>query len=48
VDSWVGAGVAFGVPCETGYHHGFQLWDFLGSKNDNIALSFSIRLGWTF
>ena len=48
VDSWVGAGVAFGEPCETGYHHGFQLWDFLGSKNENIALSFSIRLGWTF
>lgn len=48
VDSWVGAGVAFGDPCETGYHHGFQLWDFLGSKNENIALSFSIRLGWIF
>ena len=48
VDSWFGAGVAFGEPCETGYHHGFQLWDFLGSKNENIALSFSIRLGWIF
>ena len=47
-DAWVGGGYAFGTPAETGYHHGFQLLDYFGLKNDNIALSFSIRLGWCF
>ena len=45
---WAGGGLAFGVPSETGYHHGFALWNFLGRRNDNIALSFSIRLGYCF
>ena len=44
-DAWVGAGYAFGTPAETGYHHGFQLWNWFNTRNDNIALSFSIRLG---
>ena len=44
-DAWVGAGYAFGTPAETGYHHGFQLWNWFNTKNDNIALSFSIRIG---
>lgn len=48
VDSWVGAGYAFGKPCDTGYHHGFQLWNWFNTKNENLALSFSIRLGWCF
>lgn len=46
VDGWVGGGYAFGTPSETGYHHGFQLWKWLGKRNDNIALSFSIRIGY--
>ena len=28
--------------------HGFALWNVLGTKNENIALSFSIRLGYCF
>ena len=48
VDAWVGGGYAFGTPAETGYHHGFALWNVMGTKNDNIALSFSIRLGFCF
>ena len=44
-DAWVGGGYALGTPAETGYHHGFQLWNWFNTKNDNIALSFSIRLG---
>ena len=44
-DAWVGAGYASGTPAETGYHHGFQLWNWFNTRNDNIALSFSIRLG---
>lgn len=46
LDGWVGGGYAFGKASETGYHHGFQLWDWLGKRNDNIALSFSIRIGY--
>lgn len=46
VDSWVGGGYAFGRASETGYMHGFQLWKWLGKRNDNIALSFSIRIGY--
>ena len=46
VDGWVGGGCAFGRAAETGYHHGFQLWKWLGKRNDNIALSFSIRIGY--
>lgn len=47
-DAWVGGGYAFGTPAETGYHHGFQLWKWLGCRNDNIALSFSIRIGYVW
>ena len=46
VDGWVGGGYAFGRASETGYHHGFQLWKWFGKRNDNIALSFSIRIGY--
>ena len=48
VDFWVGGGYAFGVPAETYYHHGFELWHFFNTENTNIALSFSIRLGFCF
>ena len=48
IDAWAGAGPAFGTPAETGYHHGFALWNVFGQRNDNIALSFSIRLGYCF
>lgn len=47
-DAWVGGGYAFGTPAETGYHHGFQLWNWFNTYNENIALSFSIRLGYLF
>lgn len=48
IDAWAGAGYALGTPAETGYHHGFALWNVFGTKNDNIALSFSIRIGVCF
>ena len=41
-DAWVGAGYCHGKMVETGYYHGFQTYDWL---HDNLALSFSIRLG---
>ena len=48
VDAWAGGGYAVGQAAETGYHHGFALWNVFGTRNDNIALSFSIRLGVCF
>lgn len=47
-DLWVGAGYAAGVPAETKYHHGFELWHWLGRENDHLALSFSLRIGFCF
>lgn len=47
-DFWVGAGYADGSYCDTYYHHGFQLWNWFGVYNPNIALSFSIRVGLCF
>lgn len=48
VDAWVGGGYAFGKSAETNYHHGFELWHWFGKQNQNIAMSFSIRLGVCF
>ena len=48
IDAWAGIGPALGTPAETGYHHGFALWNVFGTRSDNIALSFSIRLGVCF
>ena len=48
VDFWVGGGYAFGNPAETGYHHGFELWHWFGTYHPNVAMSFSIRLGFCF
>ena len=47
-DFWVGGGYAYGQESETGYHHGFELWHWFGAYNPNIAMSFSIRLGFCF
>ena len=47
-DAWVGGGYCFGTTAETGYYHGFQTFKWLGKHSDNIALSFSIRLGVLF
>ena len=47
-DAWVGAGYCAGKTAETGYYHGFQTFEWLGKHSDNIALSFSIRLGVLF
>ena len=48
VDAWLGGGYAVGKEADTGYHHGFEVWHWLGSYNPNVALSFSIRLGVCF
>lgn len=43
IDAWIGGGYAFGIPADTGYHHGFALWN-----GEHVALSFSIKLGICF
>ena len=48
IDGWVGGGYAFGTPAETGYQHGFQIWNWFDTYNENISLSFSIRIGVLF
>ena len=47
-DFWVGGGYALGTPAETNYHHGFELWHWFGKEYKNLAMSFSIRLGYCF
>ena len=47
-DFWFGGGYAFGTPAETNYHHGFELWHWLGKEYKHLAMSFSIRLGICF
>lgn len=47
-DFWIGAGYATGTPADTFYHHGFELWHYFNKVNTNIALSFSIRIGFCF
>ena len=44
-DAWVGAGYSAGKTSETGYYHGFKTWNLFGKNIDNLAMSFSIRLG---
>ena len=47
-DFWFGGGYAWGQTSETGYYHGFENWHWLGSYHANVAMSFSIRLGFCF
>ena len=47
-DFWFGGGYAVGRESDTSYHHGFELWHWLGRYNPNIAMSFSIRFGICF
>ena len=47
-DFWFGGGYAYGNSAETYYHHGFALWHWFNTVNENIAMSFSIRFGYCF
>lgn len=47
-DLWFGSGYCAGTPADTGYEHGFTVWNYLGHYNPHIAMSFSIRLGYCF
>ena len=48
VDTYLGSGYAWGIECDTYYQHGFSLWDYFGSNNKNIAMTFGVKLGVCF
>lgn len=48
IDAFVGSGYAWGNACDTHYQHGFALWDYFGTYNKNIAMTFGIKLGVCF
>lgn len=47
-DLWFGSGWCTGSPADTGYQHGFNVWNYFSTYNPHIAMSFSIRLGVCF
>ena len=48
IDGYVGIGNSFGHESETNYHHGFVLWKCFGTYCKNIAMTFAIKLGYSF
>ena len=48
VDAYFGGGYAFGNECDTHYQHGFSLWDYFGTYNKNIAMTFGVKVGFSF
>jgi hypothetical protein len=47
-DCFFGSGFACGKAADTNYQHGFMLWDYFGTYNKNIAMTFGIKLGVSF
>lgn len=47
-DVFFGVGYAWGTPADTWYQHGFMLWDFFNTKNENISTTFGIKVGVLF
>lgn len=48
VDAYFGGGYAWGKEADTHYQHGFSLWDYFGSYNKNISMTFGVKLGVCF
>jgi hypothetical protein len=48
VDAYFGSGYAWGNEADTGYQHGFSLWDYFGSYNKHISMTFGVKLGVSF
>ena len=48
VDAYFGGGYAFGNECDTHYQHGFSLWNYFGTYNKNIAMTFGVKVGFCF
>ena len=48
IDAYFGSGYAWGKECDTHYQHGFSLWEYFGTYNKNIAMTFGVKLGVCF
>lgn len=48
VDGYVGIGGSMGRESDTNYHHGFVLWKCFGTYCKNVAMTFAIKLGYSF
>ena len=48
LDAYFGSGYAWGRECDTHYQHGFSLWDYFGTYNKNIAMTFGVKFGFCF
>ena len=48
VDGYIGIGPAIGTPADTHYHHGFILWNYFDTYCKHVAMTFAIKLGYSF
>lgn len=48
IDAYFGSGYAWGKEADTHYQHGFSLWDYFGTYNKNISMTFGVKLGVSF
>lgn len=47
-DAYFGSGYCWGEVADTGYEHGFSVWDYFGHRNDHLAMSFSLKVGYAW
>ena len=48
VDGYIGIGGSVGIEADTNYHHGFILWNMFNTYCKNVAMTFAIKLGYSF
>ena len=48
LDAYFGGGYTLGKESDTHYQHGFSLWEYFGSLNKHIAMTFGLKLGISF
>ena len=48
IDGYIGVGGSLGREADTYYHHGFVLWNYFNSFCKNVAMTFAIKLGYSF
>lgn len=48
IDGYVGVGGSLGREADTNYHHGFILWHYFNTYCKNVAMTFAIKLGYSF
>lgn len=48
IDGYIGMGGSVGREADTNYHHGFILWNLFNTYCKNVAMTFAIKLGYSF